>query len=111
MLYACETWVLTASQLALFESHQRRFLKNIFGLWQYQHKAASYCDVILLASRYGIIEILPIDIHIVKRRLIFLGEIKRAEPRSLCYQVLHSVLLKKFIFENYYAMLFLRTEW
>jgi len=91
MLYACETWVLTASQLALLESHQRRFLKNIFGLWQYQHKA-SYCDVILLASRYGI-EILPIDIHIVKRRLIFLGEIERAGPRNICYQVLHSDLV------------------
>jgi hypothetical protein len=89
MLYACETWVLTASQLAVLESRQRRFLKSIFGLWHFVHKV-SYCDVLLLASRYGI-EILPIDIVIMKRRLIFLGDVERAGPRSICYQVLHSV--------------------
>ena len=46
--------------------------------------------MLLLASRYGI-EILPIDIVIMKRRLIFLGDVERAGPRSICYQVLHSV--------------------
>jgi len=89
LLYASETWVLTASQLAVLESRQRRFLKSIFGLWHFVHKV-SYCDVLLLASRYGI-EILPIDIVIMKRRLIFLGEVERAGPRSICYQALHSV--------------------
>ena len=45
--------------------------------------------VILLASHYGV-DILPIDILIIKRRLLFLGSIERAETSDVCYQVLHS---------------------
>ena len=59
LLYACETWVLSADEVSKLEQCQRELLKRILKVCDYTNKI-SYLDLIMLASKYGV-EILPID--------------------------------------------------
>ena len=90
LVYACETWTLSAAQLKRLEGVQSQLLKRIFKFWNFEDKI-SYLDVLLLTRQHGV-DVLPLEILIARRRLIYFGACERMESHRLCYQILHSDL-------------------
>jgi hypothetical protein len=90
LTYACETWTTTAAQLRNLEGVQRQMLRRIFRFWNFDDKI-SYLDVLLLARRYGV-DIMPLEILISTRRLLFLGSCEKMAVDRVCHKLLHSDL-------------------
>jgi len=90
LTYACETWTTTAAQLRNLEGVQRQMLRRIFRFWNFDDKI-SYLDVLLLARRYGV-DVMPLEILISTRRLLFLGSCEKMAVDRVCHKLLHSDL-------------------
>ena len=88
LLYACETWVISGDEMKTLEILQKEFLKKIFRVKDYMNKV-SYLDLLMLASKYDS-EILPIEIIVRKRRLMFFGKVSSMDENRLCYILMHS---------------------
>ena len=87
LLYGCESWVLSSTDVKNLERFQYRTLKKILKIST--RDRISHVHILMLARRYGV-EIFPVEIIISKRRLIFLGQIECLGPSNMCYQVIHA---------------------
>jgi hypothetical protein len=88
LLYACEVWCLSKNQVKILERVQYTLLKRIFKCSNYENKI-SYLDILMLCEKYDV-KIIPIEHIIIKRRLVYLGNILRRNEEDLCFKILHS---------------------
>jgi len=87
LLYGCQTWAITTTDMKRVEVLQQDCLRRILGIKWYDK--ITRVQVLKIASSYGV-RIQPVEAIIRERRLRWLGHIERAGPSHLLYVVLHS---------------------
>ena len=87
LLYGCQTWAITTTDMKRLEVLQQDCLRRILGIKWYDK--ISRVQVLQIVSSYGV-RIRPVEVIIRERRLRWLGHIERAGPSHLLYIVLHS---------------------
>ena len=87
LLYGCQSWAITTTDIKKLEVLQQNCLRRILGIKWYDKITRS--EVIQICNSFGV-QIRPVETIIRERRLRWLGHIERAGPDHLLYIVLHS---------------------
>lgn len=86
-VYGCGAWNTTVSHIHELEMTQFRLLRRILGVRKRDFTSNEM--IISKASSCGV-TIVPLEVVIRKRRLMYLGHILRQDTTSLLYQMFHS---------------------
>ena len=87
--YGCETWNLTKVEMRKLETEYFRLLKRIFGYKWFHYK--SYNTILEECKLVGV-TLIPLEAHIRKQRLSYLGHIERMSNHRLPKVILYSEL-------------------